>query len=88
VDEFQSDGTFKATHTERLKMRWEGFTTNITKLLQSCYFTFGDTILANTDITILLVTGEYDESTADLTSRRGVVFVVLINLPTPLTTKL
>jgi hypothetical protein len=33
ADEFQSDGTFKAAHAERLKMRWEKFMTDLTKLL-------------------------------------------------------
>jgi hypothetical protein len=33
VDEFQSDGTFKAAYAERLKMRREKFMTDLTKLL-------------------------------------------------------
>jgi hypothetical protein len=33
VDEFQSNGTFKATYAQRLKMRREKFMTDLTKLL-------------------------------------------------------
>jgi hypothetical protein len=88
VDEFQSDGTFKAAYTERLEMRREKFVADLTELLQPLRFSFDNTVLANTNIPIFLVSWEYDESTADLTSWRCVVLVALINLATPFTTKL